>query len=282
MTPLALFALVATLLVVAVAAYVLTPLWRGSREAVASADRQAANLEIFRDQLSELDREQAEGTLAAGDYEQAKAELQRRLLEEARPEGQAAATSNASRPLAIALMVALPVLAIAGYGLLGRPQAVDPATTTAKPPMTQAQIEAMVARLAERMKENPNDTKGWIMLARSYKTLGRVAEAAEAYAKVEKEIADQPDLLVDYAESLAMAGQGTRGSLRGKPTQLVEQALKVDPEHPHALLMAGAAAMERGDKAKAIAYWEKLLPMVDPGSEVETMLRGSIDKLKAK
>lgn len=282
MTPLALFALVATLLVVAVAAYVLTPLWRGARGAAGPADRQATNLAIFRDQLNELDRELAEGTLAASDYEQAKAELQRRLLDEAKPEGTAKAADGASRSLAIALMVALPVLAIAGYGLLGRPQALDPAEAVAKPPMTQDQIEAMVARLADRLKENPNDTKGWLMLARSYKALGRVAEAAEAYAKVEKEIADQPDLLVDYAEALAMAGQGSRGSLRGKPTQLVEQALKVDPEHPHALLMAGAAAMERGDKAKAIAYWEKLLPMVEPGSDVETMLRGSIDKLKAK
>ena len=282
MTPLALFALLATLLVVAVAAYILTPLWRGSRVSASSADRQAANLAIFRDQLAELEREQGEGTLAPADYEQAKAELQRRLLEEVRPEAQATAGSGASRPLAITLMLALPILAVVGYGILGNPRATDPAAVKAQTPMTQEQIEGMVGRLAQRLKENPNDSKGWIMLARSYKALGRVAEAAEAYAKVEKDIADQPDLLVDYAEALAMAGQGDHGSLKGKPTQLVEQALKVDAQHPRALLMAGAAAMERGDKAKAIAYWEQLLPMVEPGSEVESMLRSSIDKLKAK
>ena len=68
MTPLALFALLATLLVVAVAAYILTPLWRGSRVSASTADRQAANLAIFRDQLAELEREQGEGTLAPADY----------------------------------------------------------------------------------------------------------------------------------------------------------------------------------------------------------------------
>jgi len=68
--------------------------------------------------------------------------------------------------------------------------------------------------------------------------------------------------------------------LKGKPSQLVERALKIDPQHPHALFLAGAAAMDAGDNKKGIAYWEALLPQVEPGSEIDQMLRGGIDKMK--
>jgi cytochrome c-type biogenesis protein CcmH len=144
--------------------------------------------------------------------------------------------------------------------------------------MTPEQINDMVAKLAERMQANPDNMQGWLMLARSYKTMGRYEEAAEAYGKAEKVINDDPELLASYAETIAMAaGQG----LKGKPAQLIERALKLDPQQPHALFLAGAAAMEAGDNKKGIAYWEALLPQVEPGSEIDQMLRSGIDKMKA-
>ena len=69
--------------------------------------------------------------------------------------------------------------------------------------------------------------------------------------------------------------------LKGKPAQLIARALKLDPQNPHALFLAGAAAMEAGDNKKGIAYWEALLPQVEPGSEIDQMLRSGIDKMKA-
>jgi cytochrome c-type biogenesis protein CcmH len=119
--------------------------------------------------------------------------------------------------------------------------------------------------------------QGWLMLARSYKTMGRYEEAAEAYGKAEKVINDDPELLASYAGTLAMAGGKGR---KGKPSQLVERAMKIDPQHPHALFLAGAAAMDAGENKKGIAYWEALLPQVEPGSEIDQMLRGGIDKMK--
>ena len=143
--------------------------------------------------------------------------------------------------------------------------------------MTAEQISGMVARLAERMQANPDDMQGWLMLARSYKTMGRYEEAAAAYAKAEKVIDDDPELLASYAETIAMAsGNG----LKGKPSQLIARALKIDPQHPHSLFLAGAAAMGAGDNRKGIAYWEALLPQVEPGSELDQMLRSGIDKMK--
>lgn len=274
------FALFATFLVVVTAAFILPPLWLGLRAPKASADRKAANLAIFRDQLAELEREKAEGSLAEADFEQAKRELQRRLLEEVEPaDDETTPASHApTRKMAIAVLILLPVLAMTAYTLLGNPRALDPDQRVAQPEMTKEQINAMVAKLAERMKANPDDTKGWLMLARSYKSLGRYAEAVEAFSKVEKVIDESPDLLAGYAETIAMAeGKG----LGGKPTQLIEKALKLDPKHGHSLFLAGAAAMDRGDKKQAIAYWEALLPQVEPDSEIDQILRSGIEKMKS-
>lgn len=274
-----LFFVFALLLSAVVAAMLLPPLWRKCAPASGTADRKTANLSIFRDQLAELEREKAEGALAEADFTQARSELQRRLLEEVEPESAATGRNNStpSRKLALALVIALPLLALLAYGVLGNPRALDPTQRVAAPRMTPAEIEGMVGRLAEKLKANPDDLKGWLMLARSYKTMGRFGEAAEAYGKGEKAIGDDPDVLASYAETLAMAGGK---GLQGKPLQLVDRALKIDPRHGHSLFLAGAAAMEAGDARKGIAYWEALLPQVEPGSEIDQLLRQGIEKMK--
>ncbi|HJV93562.1 MAG TPA: c-type cytochrome biogenesis protein CcmI [Azonexus sp.] len=276
------FAIIATLLIVVVSAFVLPPLWLGLRAPTRQADRKEINLSIFRDQLAELEREKAEDTLSETDFEQARRELQRRLLEEVEPEGTAAVAQagyGPSRKMAIAILILLPPLALVGYSLLGDPKALDPSQTQAveQAQVTPEQINTMVAQLAAKMQANPDDMQGWLMLARSYKALGRFEEAVQAYGKAEKVVNETPDLLASYAEAIAMAGGK---GLLGKPQQLVEKALKIDPNHGHSLFLGGAAAMEAGDNKKGIAYWEKLLPQVEPGSEIEQMLKSGIDKMK--
>lgn len=279
MSPTVLFAVFAALLVIVVAAFLLPPLWLGLKPAASAADRRAANLAIFRDQLAELEREKADGTLAEADFEQARRELQHRLLEEVQPDGQEAGSHRPSRKAAIALLVLVPLLATVGYGLLGNPRALEPALTAPRPEITPAQIEGMVAKLAERLKANPDDMQGWLMLARSYKAMGRFAEAAQAYGKAEKVVMQDAGLMADYAEVLIMSGENRT---QGKPKKLIDQALKLDPENPQALLLAGVAAMQAGKRAEAAAYWERLLPMVEPGSEMEAMLKSGIEKLRQK
>jgi cytochrome c-type biogenesis protein CcmH len=275
------FAIFATLLIVVVAAFVLPPLWLGARSGKPRTERKEANLAIFRDQLAELDREKAEGTLASADFDQARTELQRRLLEEVADESTGTASTLApSRKTAIAILLLLPLAAMAAYALLGNPRALDPAQTVARPAqpqMTPEQIDEMVAKLAARMQANPDDLQGWLMLGRSYKALGRYDDAIKAYARAEAKINDDPELLATYAETIAMAGGK---GLAGKPRQLVEKALKIDPRHGHSLFLAGAAAMEAGENQKGIAYWEALLPQVEPGSEIDQMLRNGIEQMK--
>lgn len=275
------FLVFAGLLIVVVAIFLLPPLWLGTRPAAAAAGRKEANLAIFRDQLAELEREKGEGTLAEADFEQARRELQHRLLAELPEDGaNSDASHRPSRGAAVTLLVLVPLLGLGGYGLLGNPRALDPAQTAPRQQVTADQIEGMVAKLAEKLKANPDDMQGWIMLARSYKALGRYADAAEAFGKAEKVVGQDAGLLAEYAEMLAMSGPDGGRSMRGKPRRLLEQALKLDAQNPHALLLAGAAAMEEGDRKQAAAYWERLLPMVEPGSEIEATLRSSIDKLR--
>ena len=273
------FAIFAIALIVGAIAIVLRPLLLARPAKGEAIDRKAANLGIFRDQLAELEREKADGSLADADFEQARAELQRRLLEEV--DGTAVGDGDPahapSRKTAIALIVLLPLLSLGAYGLLGNPRALDPAQVAERPQLTPEQIEGMVAKLAERMQKNPEDMQGWVMLGRSYKALGRDAEAAQAFAHAEAAISDNPDLLAVYAETLATANGR---QLAGKPRQLVDRALQINPNHAHALFLAGAAAMEAGENAKAAGYWEALLPQVEPGSDVEQMLRAGIEKAR--
>lgn len=279
------FILLSLLLIAVTAGFLLPPLLRRPAAALLTEQRHnQSNLAILRDQLAELEREHGEGLLADNDFLQARQELQRRLLEEDRgsQESGPAPVLQGSRKTALTLALTLPLLAGLGYALLGNPRALNPEAVRAEAesPMSPAEIASMVDKLAAKLKENPEDMKGWVMLARSYKVMGRYAEAADAYARAEKAFADEPELLADYAEVLAMSGKSK--GLRGKPAELIARALQIDPENPHALLLAGAAAMEGGNPKMAVQIWEKLLTQVEPGSEVEKLLKASIAKVKAQ
>lgn len=273
------FLIPAAILLALTLLFVIRPLLRSSG-ARGEADRNAINLAILRDQLAELEKEKAEGTLSDADFTQAREELQRRLLEEVEPTPAVTQSPGAGNQKTIfALLIVLPLLAGLGYTLLGSPKALDPEARAPRQEMTPEMITGMVAKLEARLQENPGDTKGWLMLARSYKVMGRYDDAAKAYGKAESALGGDASLLADYAETLVMA---ENKGFKGKPAKLIAQALKVDPQNPHALLLAGAAAMEGGQKELAANIWEKLLPMVEPGSEVEAMLKSSIEKARGR
>ncbi|WP_301101711.1 c-type cytochrome biogenesis protein CcmI [Propionivibrio sp.] len=273
MTPQTAFILAAALLVLVVLAIMLPPLWRAPRLASA-VDRREANLEIFRDQLSELERDRTEGALAEADFEQARSELQRRLLEEVQPETPLQARTG-GRKTALALLVAIPLAASTGYALLGKPEALEPLRTQAR--VSPQQIEEMLVKLADRLKKTPDDNKGWVMLARSYKALGRYIESVEAYSHGGALVDADPMLLADYAEVLA---QVNGGSFEGKPRELIARALKLDPDEPQALFLAGAAATDRNDFPAVADYWGRLLRQLDPASEEAQSMEAAVNKAR--
>jgi cytochrome c-type biogenesis protein CcmH len=115
------------------------------------------------------------------------------------------------------------------------------------------------------------------MLARSYSSMEKYSEAADAYAKATELNPKDADLLAEYAFTVGMAGGK---SLEGKPTELINRALKVDPENAKALQLAGSAAFQAKDYNKAIDYWQRVLKKVPPGSEVAETINARINEAK--
>lgn len=269
------FAALLTLLIVA---WLVRPLLGNhTRQGVSS---QRLNAAIYREQLDTLDKDLAHGSISAADHEATRDELQLRLLDDT-AEPQAAVTASATalwspRRTAAALIVLLPLLSAATYWALGNPAALDPVKAQA---VNQQQVEDMVQSLAARLQANPDNREGWAMLARSYSVMGRLPEAEEAFTKAGDAINQNPDLLVDFAEVLA---QRADNRMAGRPLQLVEQALAIDPLHPSALMMSGVEAYQRSDFAGAVEQWEKLLAVLQPGSADAQMTQSNIDDARAQ
>jgi cytochrome c-type biogenesis protein CcmH len=239
----------------------------------------ASNLAIIKDQLTELAGDVAAGTLSQQQYQQAREDLERGALEEARDAGAPAAAAPARAGwTAIVLAVSIPLCAAALYWQFGTPEALSPrADIHGGGQPTAQEVEAMVAKLAARLEQAPDDGNGWALLARSYLAMQRPAEAIAAYERAAAILKDNADLLADYADALAMA-QGR--SLEGKPLQVIERALKIDPLQWKALALAGTAAFERKDYRKAIGYWEKLQARAEPGSEFARQVAANIEEAR--
>ncbi|TXF11136.1 c-type cytochrome biogenesis protein CcmI [Pelomicrobium methylotrophicum] len=271
-----------TLLALALA-FILVPLMRGARRG-ASTDRSAVNVAVYRDHLAELDRDRASGLLTDAQYQGALDELKRRMLQDL--EGAASAGGEARMgfglrlavPLALAIVV--PVTAALLYLQLGSPEALRVSAPeggwAASPP---ADVETMVARLAERLEEHPDDSKGWALLGRSYAALGRFEQATAALERARTLSPRDAQILADLADALAMT-QGQ--SLRGRPTELLRQALEANPNHAKSLALAGAAAFERGDYAAAVRHWERLAAQLEPGSELARQVESSLSEARRR
>jgi cytochrome c-type biogenesis protein CcmH len=257
-------------LIAAVAlALILRPLWwRGYAGDVSS---NALNVAVYRDQLRELENDLQAGTLAQADYDRSRLELEKRLLEDV-PEAAPPSGSRARRGAGISLAAVIPVFALALYIAVGNPSAMDPRNQAAQG-LGEAEIAAMVERLAERMRENPDDAEGWKMLGKSYQVLGRFPEAASAYGRAVEREPRNAQLLADLADVLAMA-QGQ--SMQGEPEQLVLRALQLEPGNLKALALAGTAAYERQDFSGAAHLWENMLAHVPAGSEDARAIRENV------
>ncbi len=224
---------------------VVVPLARQRRPQDAAAGVVQTNLFILRDQLAELQADLSRGTISAGQYSVARAELERRALEEAAATRSVGpSTQRGARWAPIALGVAIPLAAFSMYAWIGEPAGLRREAVAAERPVGPAEIEKMVAGLAQRLEKNPDDPRGWTMLARSYYVMRRMPEAAAAYAKAAEKTKDDADLYADYADALAMS-QGRR--IDGAPLKLVMQALAIDPVQPKALAMAGTESFNRKD-----------------------------------
>ena len=276
-----LFAIVAALLLLAVLASILWPLLRTKGEDT-TVERSDANLQILRDQLAELDADLQNGTLPQEQYESARAELERRVLDESQ-KGAAAGPRQIGRRWLAPLMIGalLPVISVALYMRLGSTDGldVDAYLQRQAASITADDVAQMTARLEQHVEQNPNDAEGWAMLGRARWALQQFDASAQAWRRAAELRPNDADILTNYAEALAL---GAQGSLEGEPGRLLERALKADPTHPKALALSGSAAFARNDYSAAIGYWQKLLSISAGDAQLSEALETGIAEAKAR
>ena len=286
-----LFWVICAALILIALGFVLPPALQRTEESDLESDeeRKKANIAVYRDQLSELEADVRNGIVSEEQYAQDREEIERRLLEDVTTTKtkKTAPVPVSARNTAYLLGIGLPLIAVIFYLNVGTPKSIgeQPARASQFGPAaaapegrTQEQIEANVDKLAKRLESNPSDVQGWTMLARSYSSMERFSDAAAAYAKATELKPKDADLLTEYAFATAMANGR---SLEGKPMELIQQALKVEPENAKALQLAGSAAFQAKDYRKAIDYWNRVLAQVPPDSEVGQTIAARIAEAKS-
>jgi cytochrome c-type biogenesis protein CcmH len=260
------------------------------RQAASEKNEGEKRLSVYRQQFAELGQDLKNAVLTDEQYDQSKRELERRLLEET---GSAEAASPVrvwpvnNRAVGVALAVIIPTISGLMYWTLGNPEAiilpgVSSPMAQSGPDYTQPAsegLDALSERLKKRLEQSPDDGVGWALLARSYVEIGRHADAVPIYGKAMKLIPDDPQMLVDYADALGML-HGRK--LAGKSEQLIQQALKIDPNHVKALMLAGTVAFDRKEFGRAAQYWERASANLsaDAGGEIRQELLSGIAEAK--
>lgn len=271
------FYLSAAVLALLVVGWLLRPLLRPVSSAAVSS--QQLNVAIYREQLEALERERQSGALSAHESDAARDELQLRMLDDTLNTGdsQVRVPSHRARSISAAVVALVLVLGSAGvYRWIGNPAAIDPVSAENA---ERDKVLKMVETLAQRLQANPDNPRGWAMLARSYKVIGRLDEAMQAYAKTGNLLETDPDLMADYADLLAVrAGD----NLAGRPMELVNKALALNPQHPMALMLAAAQAYRENRFTQAITYWQTLQGVLDPQSPDAQQLQEYIADARQK
>jgi cytochrome c-type biogenesis protein CcmH len=276
------FWLIAVILLVTVMALVLPAILRANK--LENQDVSAEKAEIFKQQFEELEQDRLNGILDSTQYVSAKSELERRLIEEVNTTQLVFNKHVPDVRLAVILLIAIPLLAVLIYLKIGSPAsvsipAVSPLTTKAHSAVQHSigmsDLEPLLGSLEKKLEKNPNDGEGWALLARSYVELRQHAKAIAPYEKAAQLIPNDPQLLADYADALAVVNGH---KVAGKPEALVLQALKLDPHHVKALMLAATAAFDRKDYKKAMAYWQTLKQDLPVDSELLPEIKASLNE----
>jgi len=230
-----------------------------------SISQKNANVVIYQDRLRALEEDVSTGQLSDDQFALAKTELDKEVLADTEQADIVYQTYGSNIPLMLVLLLLIPLGTFALYQIWGHGdqlQHIELAQKNAssQPSPAQAEtptpaIEAMVEKLAERLKTRPDDAEGWVMLGRSYSVMKQYPKALAAYEKAYALLGDDPDILVTYAD---VAAKMNGGDFTGKPAAMITRALAIDPNHPKALLLAGFMHLQTEDFAAAIASWERM------------------------
>jgi cytochrome c-type biogenesis protein CcmH len=274
------------------ALFVVAPLL-GSRDPSADIDQDRVNLELFQQQLAELDADLAAGKLERTQYEAARRDLERELLRDTAslgpndPKPGADVKLPGPRVTAAALLFAVPLTALALYFILGERQIIPQLELAAAgagqqqpgAPADMPSLEVLVQRLEERLERHPEDGEGWTMLGRTYFAMRRADAAEQALARAHELLPDDVQVTLAYAESVAANNDS---SLEGEPAKLIAQALSAEPDNVTARWLSGMVSFQRGQYQSAATAWKRVLAEVDPASEDAAELKQLIGQAEER
>ncbi|MER9675682.1 c-type cytochrome biogenesis protein CcmI [Mesorhizobium sp. M0208] len=271
-----LFWVIAAILTLGASLAVLLPLAGGSKNASAAGDH---DLEVYRDQLAELDRDMARGLIQPMEAEEARAEIARRILRLSNA-GQAGETatqpSRSTRLVATAAVLVVPLLSWGLYGQLGSPDLPSQPLSErlAKNP-ADSSVDELIARAEAHLAANPSDGRGWDVLAPVYLRMQRYADAVTAYRNAIRLDGDSAARQAGLGEAIANAAGGI---VSAEAQAAFEAALKLDPANPKAAFYLAMGMAQEGRIAEATAAWQKMLAALPQGSP----WRGAIEQALAE
>lgn len=251
-------------------------------DAVAAA---AADVQVYKDQLAELDADVARGTLDAKEAEAARAEVARRLLRSADP-GSAHATGTGgpvAAPLKgvhLAVTLAVPVLSLALYLAYGQPNLPSlPHRDRLAAVPENATANDLIAKVEKRLSEEPGDGKGWDVIAPVYMSQGRFTEAGDAFANAMKLLGESAKRL----EGLAVADiRGANGVVSEKAKAALSRALELEPKRIEPKLWLALGKEQDGNLAGAIADYKALIAEAPEGAPWKTALEERLAGIEAQ
>jgi cytochrome c-type biogenesis protein CcmH len=226
--------------------------------------RAAFDRAIYRDQLDEIARDLARGTLDADQANAARLEIERRLLATDAPDEVAVTRAPVRSVTAIALAAVVAAGSVALYLALGSPRLEDEPLVARRdagaPPHAPGDLAASVDALAARLKEAPSDANGWLLLARSQATLQRWQDSAASYQHA-MALTDTPEASAGFGEMLVMAAEGmvTPAARSAFATTLAH-----DPGNAAARFYLALGDAQDGKPSEAIAAWAKLVEQAPP------------------
>lgn len=266
-----LFWIAAIVCVLVALAFVLPALLRAQGGA-ARAGRRDVNIAVYRDQMKEMEADRANGLISEAQFQAAKLELEARLADDALTQDDTPEPARVgSRKLGYTLGAVLPVAAFGLYFWLGNPASL---TAVANAPsgedhsaMAGAQGEhdlmQMIQQVEEKTRTNPDDGMAWAMLAKTYAVMEQWPKALQAYQKAAELLPQDAAVLSSYAEVMAITNKRV---LTGRPMELVQKALAIDPDDEKALELAGINAFQEQDYARAGQYFKRLYALLPPES----------------
>jgi len=277
------FWIFAILLIILALALILPVLFK--KTALDSDERRQQNIQIAKEQLAELETAFGKQEMQEEEYFARRDELEQSLYSDV--DTNETSTRQYAKPSLISAVfigLLVPAIAFGMYARYGNSEAADPQTAKiAKKVPTKANgepdVDAMVAGLRKKLDAKPKDPEGWYMLGRSYMAIKRYPDAVYAYEKLFKLESNDAKIMLFLADALAMANDG---NIAGRPTELIEKSLELEPNSSTGLWLGGMVASKRGQHATAIERWTNLLPLLEKQPEQAKEVQKLIATAKQK